>query len=317
MGMAPPPKKNFSADSSAPETTVHHDRWTGVITFRSPGEPGPDPETVVEWPNSPQMLTPEGRRDCLLSQLVAGSKKEPKVLFYLVKLLQKNGWSDAALPYYQRLMQLDLGADGQFQTTAELGRELLQADQPVAAIRYLRAATKIIRNEDQETARVYAALAKCCNELKKFVRAECYCRHALGLRHMEFEETYLQLGIALEGQGRCRSAALVYVAAEKRNEDGRYFLYFISQRLSNLVTRWPELEAEFGEAARRFGRATDMGARPWIRPHGPGYWWWNLRQQFQQQKLDWTTWYARRTRKKMKVTIAGRTKYHYPAGLNS
>ncbi len=161
---------------------MYYYRSRGYVVFGHPDTLFPDPELEISWPDGSWRLSDPERIGILMSQLVAGSKKESAVLNELVLLHEGRGDHPAAVPFYQRLMRINPGPQSQFFLSAGLGNELVNGPREkhiAAAVGYFRAALDVVRPADQDTVCVSASFAECCNRLGKYEEAEACCRRAL------------------------------------------------------------------------------------------------------------------------------------------
>lgn len=206
----------------------------------------------------PEPLTFAEAERALLQQLEELPERRGLTLQRLAQLYRRAGRHDQAIARLRELFAMPLDLEFKAAFALAMGGHAESDGDYLGAVGYYEETLKL---KPADPAAAYFAnnnLGFSLNQLGRFQDGEFYCRVAIPILP-ERPNAHKNLGLALAGQKRWREAAACYVEATRIcPTDPRSCTH-----LEELLLGYPELVAEFGEAAKECRRAVGS-ARAWM-----------------------------------------------------
>ena len=142
-------------------------------------------------------------------------------LWEVARFYSTVGRQDVALTYLERLASLNPGSEDQAKCFLAMGQLQEQRSDFEAALKFYRAAFQFEPANNGTWYLINNNLGYCLNHFGRHEDAEPYCRAATRIDPARCN-AFKNLGLSLEGQGRCAEAAQCFVQAVRADAaDGR------------------------------------------------------------------------------------------------
>jgi tetratricopeptide (TPR) repeat protein len=192
-------------------------------------------------PEGGQPLTVEEAEQELNQQLKEADKDPAPVLWELARLYNATQRQDQAFQCLRRLLQGESELEAKAHCVLALGQTMEQARDYPSAIRFYREAFAMEPANNDVWYLINNNLGYSYNQVEQHAEAERFCRAAIGI-NPDRHNAYKNLGIALQGLGQHREAAMCLVAATQKNAgDPR-----ATEHLRRMLEIHPDLNLEFG-----------------------------------------------------------------------
>jgi tetratricopeptide (TPR) repeat protein len=198
----------------------------------------------------------------LTQQLRQAEKKVEECVRELVQFYSMAGRPDEAIKHADRLLALSTDPEETAACYLSLGQLMEQQRDFAAAVSFYAKAMSLEPIDRRVGYLVNNNLGYSLNQLDRYTEAEPYCRAAIRINPQRFN-AYKNLGVSLQGQGRCVDAATNYLhAIEAAPTEPRAFRHLLELLKSqpNVRTELPHLEAKLRELGRILPR--DSGTLP-------------------------------------------------------
>jgi tetratricopeptide (TPR) repeat protein len=191
-------------------------------------------------PEGGQPLTVEEAERELNRQLEVADRNPAAILWELARLYNATHRQEQALQCLRRVLAAESEVEAKAHCVLALGQTMEQAGDYPSAIRFYREAFAMEPASNDVWYFINNNLGYSYNQVEQHAEAERFCRAAVAInpgRH----NAYKNLGLALQGLGNHREAAMCLVIATQKNAgDAR-----ATEHLRRLLEIHPELNLEF------------------------------------------------------------------------
>lgn len=191
-------------------------------------------------PEGGQPLTMEEAERELNRQLEEADRDPITVLWELARLYNATHRQEQALQCLRRVLEGGSELEAKAHCVLALGQTMEQAGDYPSAIRFYREAFAMEPASKDVWYFINNNLGYSYNQVEQHAEAEKFCRAAIAI-NPDRHNAYKNLGIALQGLGKPREAAMCLVTATQKNaSDAR-----ATEHLRRLLEIHPELTLEF------------------------------------------------------------------------
>jgi tetratricopeptide (TPR) repeat protein len=191
-------------------------------------------------PEGGQPLTVEEAERELNRQLKEADKDPAPVLWELARLYNATHRQEQALQCLRRVLEGKSELEAKAHCVLALGQTMEQARDYPSAIRFYREAFAMEPASNDVWYFINNNLGYSYNQVEQHAEAETFCRAAIAI-NPDRHNAYKNLGLALQGLGKHREAAMCLVTATQKNaNDPR-----ATEHLLRLLEIHPELNEEF------------------------------------------------------------------------